>query len=152
VVGGGAEAPRLAAQARRLALGERVLFAGPQTHDRVADWMAAADAVVLASEREGTPTTLVEALGMGVPVVATRVGGIPDLVGPVAPLVEPGNPAAFAAAVATALADPPAAAALRARVAHLAWPSIGAAEAEFLAQCLERGAPAHRPAERTTPG
>jgi len=59
--------------------GAPILAPGPQPHDRVADWMAAADAVVLPSWSEGTPNVVLEALAMGRPVVATRVGGIPDV-------------------------------------------------------------------------
>lgn len=147
ILGAGPEAERLADQARRLKLGRRVLFAGPQPHDRVALWMAAADAVVLVSEREGTPTVLVEALACGTPVVATAVGGIPELTYGLAKLAPPGEVAAFVAAVQQTLAAPPDAAALTERVAKLAWPEVGAAEAAVLAQAVEshRSRPNRRP-------
>lgn len=139
LVGDGPERERLANQVRRLNLGQRVRMVGPQAHDRVALWLAAAEALVMASETEGTPTAMIEALAMGIPVVGTHVGGIPDLVGDTARLVAPDDPAALANAIAETLADPPAIDRLTARVAHLSWPAIGQAEAEILAGVV-RGA------------
>lgn len=57
-----------------------VLLPGSQTPQQVADWMAAADVVTLPSYSEGHPNVLVEALACGRPVVATDVGGIPEVV------------------------------------------------------------------------
>ncbi len=139
IVGQGPEAARLADQARRLDLEQRVLFVGPQPHARLPIWYAAADCVVLASESEGTPTVLVEAMAMGRPVVATRVGGVADLVGDLASLVPVGDAGALVAAVESTLAAPPDAAALRARVAHLQWPCIGSAEAQVLESVVSCG-------------
>ncbi|MCC7491667.1 MAG: glycosyltransferase [Fimbriimonadaceae bacterium] len=132
LVGDGPERTRLADQARRLGVAHRLLWAGALPSARVATWYAAADLVVLASEREGTPTVLTEALACGTPVVATRVGGIPELVGDAALLVEPGAARALADALAATLAEPPPADRLTARVRRLAWPEIGAAEAQIL--------------------
>jgi glycosyltransferase involved in cell wall biosynthesis len=69
--------------------------------------MRSALVFVLASVREASPNVIIEAMAMGLPVVATRVGGIPELVvdGQTGILVEPGDPKALAAAVATVLAD-----------------------------------------------
>ncbi len=64
-------------------------------------WVAASDLMVLSSREEGFGGTLLDALALGVPIVATRAGGIPEVVGGEAGLlVPPGNPTAFAAAVA----------------------------------------------------
>jgi len=63
-------------------------------------WVAASDLMVLSSREEGFGGTLLDALALGVPIVATRAGGIPEVVGAEAGLlVPPGDPAAFAAAV-----------------------------------------------------
>lgn len=69
------------------------------------------DAVVLSSRTEGTPIVALEAMAAGVPVVATAVGGVPDLLGDGAGvLVPPERPDALAAAVVDLLGDPAAAA------------------------------------------
>jgi glycosyltransferase involved in cell wall biosynthesis len=58
----------------------RILVPGGRPLGEVGRWMAAADVVTLPSWREGTPNVILEALASGRPVVATRVGGIPDVV------------------------------------------------------------------------
>jgi glycosyltransferase involved in cell wall biosynthesis len=80
----------------------------------VPDLLAAADVFVLASRYDAFPTAVLEALAAGRPVVATRVGGVPEIVeeGKSALLVNPGDPAELASAIGTLLADPARAAAL----------------------------------------
>jgi len=91
----------------------------------VADLLAAADVVVLPSVWEARPLTAQEALRAGRPLVATAVGGVPDLVGDGALLVPPGDPVALGAAVRSLLDDPARAAELGARGAAVAaaWPT-----------------------------
>jgi glycosyltransferase involved in cell wall biosynthesis len=79
LVGDGAEAARCREVARDLP-GRVVVTSGARPLDEVARWMAASDVVVLPSWNEGTPNVLLEALASGRRVVATRVGGIPDVV------------------------------------------------------------------------
>lgn len=74
--------------------------------DDVPELLAAADVVVLPSRRESHPLIAQEALHAGVPLVATAVGGIPELVGDAAVLVPYGDPAALSRAVLGLLADP----------------------------------------------
>ncbi|TDQ47551.1 glycosyltransferase family 4 protein [Actinorugispora endophytica] len=81
----------------------------------VADLLAAADVFVLASVWEGQPLVIQEALRAGLPVVATDVGGVPDLVGDAALLVPYGDPAALADGVARILDDGALAARMRVR-------------------------------------
>ena len=59
--------------------GGRIVFAGPRPQDEVLRFMAAADVLVLPSHGEGLPTVLVEAGSVGLPVVGSAVGGIPEL-------------------------------------------------------------------------
>lgn len=84
IVGGkGAEqdnSAELHALARELGLTDRILFPGAQAPDRVALWLAAADAFVLASDYEGCPNVVLEAMACGRPVVATKVGDIERMV------------------------------------------------------------------------
>jgi len=68
--------------------------------------LAAADLVVHPSLADALPTTLMHALGVGTPVVATRVGGIADIVAPETGLLAPPEPAALAKAVMELAADP----------------------------------------------
>ena len=88
--------------------GERVLAVGPLPHAQVTTWMAAADVLVLASHVEGTPNVVLEALASGRRVVATAVGGVPDLITSpeLGELVTPRDPDALAAALTRALATP----------------------------------------------
>jgi glycosyltransferase involved in cell wall biosynthesis len=58
---------------------ERIALMPSCPTDGVATWMAAADLITLPSYREGCPNVVIEALASGRPVVATRVGGIPEL-------------------------------------------------------------------------
>ena len=80
ILGDGSERPRLERMAAQLQLGNRVRFHGQV--DRAADFLPAFDAFVLSSRSEGTPMVLLEAIAAGVPVVATEVGGVPDVIGP----------------------------------------------------------------------
>lgn len=76
VVGGGPEAGYGLAEPR---LAGRIAYRGQQPPSEIPAWMSAADVLVLPSLREGLPTVLVEAGSIGLPVIASAVGGIPDL-------------------------------------------------------------------------
>jgi glycosyltransferase involved in cell wall biosynthesis len=86
-------------RAASLGLAERVIFAGPRT-DAV-DLMPQLDVSVLPSLTEGLSNTLIESMAAGVPTVATRVGGTPEVVvdGETGLLVPPSQPARMAAAI-----------------------------------------------------
>ena len=106
LVGDGELRTELEAQARRLDLASRVHFTG--SRNDVADLLALADVFVLPSESEGFGRVLVEAMAMARAIVATNVGGIPDIVldGETGVLVEPANAVALAHAVRGLLDDP----------------------------------------------
>ena len=90
----------------------------------IADLLGAADVVVLPSRWEARALTAQEALRAGAPLVATAVGGLPDLLGDAAVLVPPGDPNALAGAVAGLLDHPATARALaeRGRLQAASWP------------------------------
>jgi teichuronic acid biosynthesis glycosyltransferase TuaC len=92
-------------QAARLGVAQSVRFVGPRPHRELAPWFASADLFVLPTRSEGWPNVLLEALACGVPVVATRVGGVPEIVrhGTDGLLVPYGDGPAFEAAVLDAL-------------------------------------------------
>jgi glycosyltransferase involved in cell wall biosynthesis len=76
---------------------ERVRHRGALSHDAALDAIARAGALVLPSYGEGSPLVVAEALALGTPVIGTRVGAIPDLLGPDGLLFEPGDVDALAA-------------------------------------------------------
>ncbi len=80
VVGDGPERDALRALVERLRLSSRVRFLGALPHGELARIYGAADALVLASSREGWANVLLEAMACGTPVVATRVWGTPEAV------------------------------------------------------------------------
>jgi glycosyltransferase involved in cell wall biosynthesis len=80
LLGDGPEAARIEAQIRELGLEARVFMRGQVPEDGALSAMSQATAVVLASFMEGLPVVLMEALALGVPVVAPCVAGIPELV------------------------------------------------------------------------
>jgi glycosyltransferase involved in cell wall biosynthesis len=86
----------------------RVTLAGPRPLAEIPTWMAACDVLTLASHHEGTPNVVLEALASGRRVVATAVGGVPDLItsDTLGALVPSRNPEALAAALAKAAATP----------------------------------------------
>lgn len=94
-------------RAERLGVAERVLLLG--AIEDVAPLLEAADIFALASDWEGNPVAVMEAMAAGVPVVATAVGGVPELVenGVTGLLVPAGDPAALAAALTAMAADAP---------------------------------------------
>lgn len=105
VVGDGPERDSAADAIRAAALDERVELIG--TRDDVDRILGEADIFVLASRSEGMPMSVLEAMAAGVPVVATAVGGVPELVveGETGLLVPPGDGSALAQAIERLLDD-----------------------------------------------
>jgi teichuronic acid biosynthesis glycosyltransferase TuaC len=89
-------------------LGERVRLIARRPLEEVPSYLAAADILVLPSHSEGTPNVVLEALASGRRVVATAVGGVPDLItsGKLGTLVPPHDPDALADALMLALREP----------------------------------------------
>lgn len=79
IVGGGPLDASLRLRAGALGLGERVRFLGHRGHDELPRWLGAFDVLCLPSRREGCPNVVLEALASGRPVVASGVGGVPEL-------------------------------------------------------------------------
>jgi glycosyltransferase involved in cell wall biosynthesis len=105
IVGDGPEARTLQSEARRLGVADCVSFVGHQSD--VSAYYTLADVVVLPSHTEGSPNVLLEAMSAGVPVVATAVGGVPEIVGPehAALLVQRQNSSELASAICQLMTD-----------------------------------------------
>jgi glycosyltransferase involved in cell wall biosynthesis len=105
-VGGGELADQVARRARDLPPGARVILAGERTD--VLDVLPGFDVFAMPSRYEGLPTAIVEAMICGVPVVATAVNAVPDLVvpGETGMLVAPRRPGQLAAAIRFLLDSP----------------------------------------------
>lgn len=80
LVGDGQDRQRLEDQARQKKLDDVIHFVGARPHSEMPSWLNAADLLVLPSHNEGLPNAIVEAMACGIPVVATKVGGIPEVV------------------------------------------------------------------------
>jgi glycosyltransferase involved in cell wall biosynthesis len=106
IVGEGADRPVYEALIERLGVQDTVKLLGLRSD--VPDLLAASDVAVLSTNSEGSPLSVMEYMDAGLPVVATRVGGIPDLIddGVHGHLVEPQDPAGLGDAIARVLADP----------------------------------------------
>jgi glycosyltransferase involved in cell wall biosynthesis len=106
IAGDGPDRPALEAVVRELGLQDRVLLPGARAD--VPDLLAALDVAILSSDFEGIPLALLEFMDAAKPIVATRVGGIPELIedGVHGVLVEPRDEPALARAIVDLLRDP----------------------------------------------
>ena len=102
---------------------ERLVFLGGRLREDVAAAYRACDLLVLPSFREGWPNVVTEALASGLPVVASAVGAIPDIIGgsDVARLIEPGDVDALRDGIAEFLSAPPDPVQVRALAKRYSW-------------------------------
>jgi glycosyltransferase involved in cell wall biosynthesis len=82
IVGEGEDREKLDAQIKANDLGNTVFLPGLSPHELIPQWMNAADYTVVSSVNEGLPCAVVESIACGVPVLATPVGGIPEIITP----------------------------------------------------------------------
>ena len=107
IVGDGPARPEIERGARELGIEDAVTLVGAVGQDQVADFYGRADVFCLPSFAEGIPIVLMEAMASGLPVVATRVMGVPELVeDDCGLLVSPACPDEIAAALARLSDDP----------------------------------------------
>lgn len=101
IVGDGSERKNLESLVSKSGVADKVSFLGEMPNERVPACLKGADCFVLPSLKEGFGIVLLEAQAAGIPVIASRVGGVPDIVedGQTGILVEPRDPSAIAAAV-----------------------------------------------------
>ena len=107
LVGDGPKRKALECEAKRLGVADRLHFVGFVAHDRVPAVMSHADLLVLPSVYEELGTVLLEAMQAGLPIVASKIGGISDVIqdGVNGMLVPPGEPEALAHAIDRLLAE-----------------------------------------------
>ena len=107
VVGEGPSRDQLVRAIDQAGVGGRVTLTGPLPRSEAIDWMRAADASILTSDWENFPHAAVEAMAAETPVIATAVGGVPEIVqsGVNGILVPPRDPDALAAAMARVSED-----------------------------------------------
>jgi glycosyltransferase involved in cell wall biosynthesis len=108
VVGDGPDRQMLEDMAGSLGLSNRISFLGYQSQTQVRDLLKQTDVFALSSFAEGVPVVLMEAMAAGIPVVATRIAGIPELIHHEESglLVSPGDAAGIASAIRQLLEDP----------------------------------------------
>lgn len=122
LVGEGSGRAYYESEITRRKLSRQIRLVGNCPHSEVAVWMGAADIFCLPSIREGFPNVVLEALFSGRPVVASNVGGIPEMVNSEnGLLVEPGSTQALADALHTAIQQKWDSQSIVASVRHLSW-------------------------------
>ncbi|HZT44365.1 MAG TPA: glycosyltransferase family 4 protein [Chthonomonadaceae bacterium] len=126
LIGAGEMQEALQARVRALGLEGRIHLPGRRPHGEVPDWISACDVYCLPSRREGCPNVILEALASGRPVVASCVGGVPELINAGNGILVPAeNPVALAEGLRQALSrswDPET---LRGSVEYLSWDQAG---------------------------
>jgi glycosyltransferase involved in cell wall biosynthesis len=141
ILGDGPERGRLQAQIERLGLAGRVRLLGTRPHAELPAYYGSADAMVLASSREGWANVLLESMACGTPVVASNIPGNPEVVQePAAGLVmDENNAAGIAAGVRKLFANPPDRAATRAYAERFSWDATTAGQLALFRRVLEAG-------------
>ena len=141
IAGDGGERSALSSLARASGVADRVRLVGRLPQETLADLYSAADALVLASSREGWPNVLLEAMACGTPVAATRVGGVPEIVTKpeAGVLIDERTPGGIAAALRTLLADPPRRQATRRYAEGFGWAATTRGQLALFREILETG-------------
>src|SRR5262249_27218197 len=139
VVGEGVLRNSLTRLVDRLGLASRVRFLGSVPQARLRTVYCAADALVLASSREGWPNVLLEAMACGTPVVATNVGGIAEIVTEpaVGRLVHQRSGAAFAEALRSVLESALSREGVRTYAEQFSWDATTRGQLEILSAAAQ---------------
>jgi glycosyltransferase involved in cell wall biosynthesis len=141
IVGEGPERARLAGLIAQYGLADRVRLLGPRPHAELPSLYGAADALVLASSREGWANVLLEAMACGTPAVASNIPGNPEVVQePAAGVIVGANtPDGIALAVQGLFAAMPARAATRAYAEQFGWDATTAGQLAVFRQVIANG-------------
>lgn len=142
IVGGGPEREPLEALARESGVADRVTLAGTMAQEKLRHYYAAADALVLASSREGWANVLLESMACGTPVIASNVGGTPEVVASpeAGVLMAERTPEALALAAKSLLARYPDRDATRRYAEGFSWAATTAGQLALFDRILSAGA------------
>ena len=145
IAGEGPERRRLEILVRTLRVADRVHFLGQVPHEDLARLYSAADALILASSREGWANVLLEAMACGTPVVASDVWGTPEVVNASAAgiLVRERTPAAFSNSVRRLFADPPPRSATRSHAEMFSWDATTQGQLDLFRAIIARRRDGH---------
>ncbi len=140
IVGAGPERTHLEMLARKSGVFDRVHFAGEISHQEIRRFYVAADALVLASSREGWPNVLLEAMACGTPVVATAIWGNPEVVAKpeAGVLMRSRSPEGVAEAVNTLFQHLPERAATRAYAEQFSWDATSSGQRQLFEKIVAR--------------
>lgn len=140
IAGSGVERSRLERLADSLGVAPRVRFLGQVPHSELPRWYAAADALLLASSREGWANVLLESMACGTPVVATDIWGTPEVVASrdAGVLMRERTPGAMIDAIRELLADYPDRAATRRYAEQFDWGATSRGQEALFAGILAR--------------
>jgi teichuronic acid biosynthesis glycosyltransferase TuaC len=139
IIGEGPERPALRELIGKLRLDENVILVGAKPNQELASWFSAADASCLVSSREGWPNVLMESIACGTPVVATRVGGVPEIIhSPELGLLTEPDIDSIAIALASALAKSWDRDALARHAQSRGWNEVAREADQYLNCCVPR--------------
>ncbi len=141
IVGDGPERATLESLVHTLGITDRVRFLGLLNQEDLARVYGAADALVLASSREGWPNVLLESMACGTPAVATRVGGIPEIVaeGAAGLMADERTVDGLVSAIDRLFADPPRREETRAYAERFSWDATTKGQLDIFKRVAGRG-------------
>lgn len=141
IAGDGEELARLKDIAREEGVAERVSFLGAVRHEELKDYYGAADALVLASSREGWANVLLESMACGTPVVATDIWGTPEVVAaPEAGVLVQRNPVSIAEGVSRLMRNLPERSATRRYAEQFSWDATTQGQLDLFKRVLGEAA------------
>ena len=143
IAGDGPDRAAFEALARQCGVSGRVRFVGSLSQQDLRRYYCAADGLVLASSREGWPNVLLEAMACGTPVIATAVGGVPEIVTSTdaGAVVEERSASALARAVRELSARPRERAATRRFAEQFGWDATSKGQLQLFRQVLAANSP-----------
>lgn len=138
VIGEGPDRDAFEALARQCRVAERVRFLGSIDQAELREYYGAADALVLASSREGWPNVLLEAIACGTPAIACNVGGVSEILtaADAGIVLDERSAAAVAGAVRRLFANPPDRSATRRHAEQFSWEATSNGQLQLFRQIL----------------